>query len=74
MTDRSGGSSFAIGLVVGAVLGLAIGLLFAPRSGEETRQLLKDKAAVARERATEAARRVRETAAEVSKKAQAKVR
>jgi len=73
MTERSGGSGFAIGLVVGAVLGLAVGLLFAPRSGAETRQLLKDKAEVARERATEAARKVRETAAEVSKKTQAKL-
>jgi len=74
MNDRNGGSGFAIGLLVGAVLGLAVGFLFAPRPGEETRQLLKEKAEVARERAAETARKVRETAAEVTKKAQTKLR
>jgi len=73
MNDRNGGSGFAIGLLVGAVLGLAVGFLFAPRPGEETRQLLKEKAEVARERAAETARKVRETAAEVTKKAQTKL-
>lgn len=38
--DRDGFANFFLGLGVG----LGIGLLFAPRSGEETRQLLKDKA------------------------------
>jgi len=74
MNDRNGGSGFAVGLLVGAVLGLAVGFLFAPRPGEETRQLLKEKAEVARERAAETARKVRETAAEVTKKAQTKLR
>ena len=74
MNDRNGGSGFAVGLLVGAVLGLAIGFLFAPKPGEETRQLLKEKAELARERAGEAVKKVRETAAEVSKKAQARIR
>ncbi len=38
--DRDGFANFFLGLGVG----LGVGLLFAPRSGEETRQLLKDKA------------------------------
>ena len=73
MADSDRGSGFAIGLVVGAVLGLAIGFLFAPRPGEETRQLLKEKAGEARERAAKVARKVRQTAGEAVKKAQAKV-
>jgi gas vesicle protein len=73
MADRNGGSGFATGLIVGAVLGLAIGFLFAPRPGEETRQLLKEKAGVARERAAEITRKVRETAGEAAKKAQTKM-
>jgi gas vesicle protein len=73
MADRDRSSGFAIGLIVGAALGLAIGFLFAPRSGEETRQLLKDKAGVAREKAAEAARKVRETAGEAVKRARAKM-
>lgn len=38
--ERDGFANFFLGLGVG----LGIGLLFAPRSGEETRRLLKDKA------------------------------
>jgi gas vesicle protein len=38
--DKNGLSSFLLGLGVG----VAVGMLFAPKSGEETRQLIKDKA------------------------------
>lgn len=34
---------FLIGFVVGGLIGAGIGLLFAPQSGEETREILKDK-------------------------------
>ncbi|MGO4885602.1 MAG: YtxH domain-containing protein [Bryobacteraceae bacterium] len=37
--DKNGLSSFLLGLGVG----IGIGMLFAPKSGSETRQLLKDK-------------------------------
>jgi gas vesicle protein len=40
MMDRNGFSSFLLGLGVG----VGIGMLFAPKSGSETRQLIKDKA------------------------------
>jgi len=73
MADRDGGSGFAIGLIVGAALGLAIGFLFAPRPGEETRQLLKEKAGAAREKVAEAARKVKGTAGEAVKRARAKM-
>ena len=38
--DRNGLSSFLLGLGVG----VGIGMLFAPKAGKETRQLIKDKA------------------------------
>jgi gas vesicle protein len=38
--DKNGFSSFLLGLGVG----VGIGMLFAPKSGSETRQLIKDKA------------------------------
>ncbi len=38
--DRSGFSSFLLGLGVG----VGIGMLFAPKSGQETRELIKNKA------------------------------
>jgi len=37
------GSTFGIGLLVGAAIGLILGLLFAPRPGAETRELLREK-------------------------------
>jgi gas vesicle protein len=37
--DKNGFSSFLLGLGVG----VGIGMLFAPKSGEETRKLIKDK-------------------------------
>jgi gas vesicle protein len=73
MADGDRGSGFAIGLLVGAALGLAIGFLFAPQSGKETRQMLREKAETARERAAGVTRKVRETAGEAVKKAQAKI-
>ncbi len=42
MNDRAVG--FGIGLMVGAAMGVAAGILFAPRSGRETRAMLKAKA------------------------------
>ena len=45
MSNSDSGSNFAIGFTVGLALGVALGFLFTPRSGKETRELLKDKAA-----------------------------
>jgi gas vesicle protein len=45
MTNSDSGSRFGIGLILGLAIGAALGFLFAPRSGKETRELLKDKAA-----------------------------
>jgi len=73
MADRNGGSGFAIGLLVGAAIGLAIGFLFAPKSGKETRQLLREKAETARERATDVSKKVRETAAGAAKRVQTRL-
>ena len=43
MNDRDS-SSFITGLILGTVVGLAIGFLYAPQTGKETRELLKEKA------------------------------
>lgn len=65
------GNSFLTGLILGAVVGLAIGFLYAPRSGKETRELLKEKAVVAKEKATVVAKKVKQTADAATKKVQA---
>jgi gas vesicle protein len=36
-------SSFAVGVLVGAVIGGGIALLYAPKSGKETREYIRDK-------------------------------
>jgi gas vesicle protein len=43
MYDRHGGSGFGA-FLVGGLLGAVLALLFAPRSGEETREMLTEKA------------------------------
>lgn len=49
----------SLGVGVGMLAGVGVGLLYAPRSGEETRQRLREGAERARERARIAAQRVR---------------
>ncbi len=61
-------SSFLTGLLVGAVVGLAIGFLYAPKSGKETREMLKEKAAVLKEKASEVVKKVKQTAGEATPK------
>jgi gas vesicle protein len=60
MSDRDGSSFlwFLAGLGVGAV----VGVLYAPRSGDETRDVIRSKAQEGAERARHHARRAREQA------------
>ena len=60
MADRDGGSFlwFLAGLGVGAV----VGVLYAPRSGDETREVLRSKAQEGGDRVRQQARRAREQA------------
>ncbi|PSF35997.1 gas vesicle protein [Aphanothece hegewaldii CCALA 016] len=44
MSNKSNGGLLFAGLVVGGVLGTVTGLLIAPRSGQETRRILKKSA------------------------------
>jgi gas vesicle protein len=49
--DEGGGMSNAVGLLAGVAVGVAVGMLFAPASGEETRALIMDKVQDVQERA-----------------------
>ncbi len=65
----------ALGLItVGAIIGAGVALLLAPKTGEETRELLKEKgvdfARRAQGRGSEFARRAQETVGEAQVKAQ----
>lgn len=57
-------SGHASGLLAGAVIGGVLALLYAPKSGAETRKLLKTKAEIAREEAHELAEHARRLAEE----------
>ena len=77
--QRNTESAVAIGFVAGMVVGGVLGILFAPRSGKETRALLAEKAVEVKEKVVDLAYeiedktavvvdKVRETAAELKKR------
>jgi gas vesicle protein len=66
MSNSNSEFKFAIGFIVGIAAGLAIGFAFAPKSGEETRELLKKKVADVGERVKEMADDVGGKAREVA--------
>jgi gas vesicle protein len=79
--NKDNAKGFGIGLLVGAVIGGVIALLYAPKTGKETRQLIKDKVTEVTEvvdavkgKATEVVDAVKESASEVSRKGQAAVK
>ena len=73
MSDKDTGSSFTIGFIIGAVAGVAIGFLYAPKVGRETRALLKEKAGEVKEKAGEVTEKTRETAAQAKKRVEEKL-
>lgn len=73
MAERDEFGAFLIGFIIGGLTGAAISLLMAPQTGEETREILKDRAIELRDKAQETAQVAREqvgsTAAEVRTRA-----
>ena len=49
-------------MIVGAVVGLAIGFLYAPQSGKETRRMVKEKASAIKEKASKAVSKIKGSA------------
>jgi gas vesicle protein len=58
--EGAGAGSILLAFILGAVSGAAVALLYAPASGNETREYLGDKARDARARAEAAAAKSRE--------------
>jgi len=54
MADMKGGE-FLGGLVVGALMGAALGIIFAPAKGEETRAVIKEKGTEIKEKVSKRA-------------------
>ena len=70
------GADFAIGLILGVLIGAAVALILAPQPGEKTRELLKTKAdewsAKAKDAYQEAATKGKEVTAKVREELQAR--
>jgi gas vesicle protein len=64
MTDRNCSGDFFAGFVVGALLGAAAALLFAPQTGEQTRTLIRERGIELKERADELSIEARKRAEE----------
>jgi gas vesicle protein len=58
--DDSGAGSILLAFLLGAVSGAAVALLYAPKTGRETREYLGERAVEARARAAEAAAKGRD--------------
>jgi gas vesicle protein len=52
--EESGGGGFVIGLLCGAALGAAVGLMFAPKAGTQLRKTLYDSTGDIRKKASDA--------------------
>src|SRR6187397_2772834 len=62
--DEGTGASFALGLFAGAVIGAGVALLFAPKTGNETREILGQQYRGLADRVNEATETLREQARE----------
>ena len=61
MTDNdSGGGGFLLGLLIGGIGGFVAGMIFAPKSGEETRAFILDQSREWRDKADELTSATRE--------------
>lgn len=58
--ERTGAGNVLLAFLVGALSGAAVALLYAPRTGRETREYLGEKAREGRARAADAAARGRD--------------
>ena len=62
MSDNNDFGAFFAGLVIGGLVGAAAALLTAPKSGEETRTMIKEKSIELRDRAVEVSQDARRKA------------
>jgi gas vesicle protein len=59
--NRESTSGFFAGLMMGAIVGAAIALLYAPQPGTETRRMVKEKASEIKEKTSKAVGKIKES-------------
>lgn len=69
MSDSDDFGSFFTGLIVGGLVGAAVALLMAPQSGEETRNVIRDRGIELKDRAVEYSSVARDRAMEAVEEA-----
>jgi len=62
MSSQRSWGNLGVGFLLGAVVGVAIGMLYAPRAGMETRAMISEKADEVKEKVNEAVDMVKEKA------------
>jgi gas vesicle protein len=67
---RRGWGNLGMGFLLGAVVGVAVGMLYAPRAGYETRHMIVDKADEVKEKVNEAVDMVKEKASNLRGRAE----
>lgn len=72
MGDKTSSVDFLAGFIVGALVGAAAALLFAPQSGEQTRTLIRDKGVELKDRADDLSLEARRRADELQSQAKEK--
>lgn len=63
--SSSNTGNFLSGIAVGLIIGAIVGLLLAPQSGSETREMLRQKAEMAKQKASELAEKLKTISADV---------
>jgi gas vesicle protein len=59
--SRDSTSGFFTGLMMGAVIGAVVALLYAPQTGTETRRMVKEKASDIKEKTSKAVGKIKES-------------
>ncbi len=70
-SGMSGLTTLGFGFMLGAVVGIAVGMLYAPRPGVETREMIAEKAEEAKEKIGEAVEVVKQKAADLRRRPEA---
>jgi gas vesicle protein len=68
MERENGAAYMGIGMIAGMVIGLAVGVMYAPKPGMETRAMLKERAVDIKDKAAEVVENVKTRAGEMMHK------